>query len=87
MGYTIDIMRQSVYLVDSYDFFFNCTKVGQASDLMTVLTKSFNPFVGAVIGWALVLLSLIQCTLLLKVCGSWCWFLALLCGIMTFFVK
>ena len=40
----MDIMRQSAYLVvnpitvDSYGFLFNCTTVGQASDLMIALT-------------------------------------------------
>ena len=44
VGYNMDIMRQSACLVvypimiDSYDFLFNCTTVGQASDLMTALT-------------------------------------------------
>ena len=33
--------------VYSYDFIFNCTAVGQASDPMTTLTKSFNRWVGA----------------------------------------
>ena len=33
--------------VDSYVFLFNCTTVGQASDLMTALTLSFIPLVGA----------------------------------------
>ena len=43
-GYNMDIMRQSVCLdvsiivVYSYGFLFNCTTVGQASDLMTALT-------------------------------------------------
>ena len=38
------IMQQSAFLVvnpitiDSYGFLFNCTTVGQASDLMTALT-------------------------------------------------
>ena len=47
----MDIMRQSACLVvialtvDSYDFLFNFTTVGQASDLMTDLTLSFNPLV------------------------------------------
>ena len=42
--YNMDIMRQSACLVvnpitvDSYGFLFNCTTVGQASDLMTALT-------------------------------------------------
>ena len=41
--YNLDIMRQSACLilnpitVYSYDFFFNCTTVGQASDSMTAL--------------------------------------------------
>ena len=41
VGYNMDIMRQSACLVvnpimvDSYLFLFNCTTVGQASDLMT----------------------------------------------------
>ena len=49
----MDIMRQSACLVvnpitvDSYGFLINCTTVGQASDLMTALRKSFNPLVGA----------------------------------------
>ena len=49
----MDIMRQSASLVvnpitvDSYGFLFNSTIVGQASDLMTALTKSFNLLVGA----------------------------------------
>ena len=53
VGYNMDIMRQSAYLVvnpitvDNYGFLFNCTTVGQASDLMTALTLSFNPLVGA----------------------------------------
>ena len=40
----MDILRQSAYLVvnpirvDSFGILFNRTKVGQASDLMTVLT-------------------------------------------------
>ena len=44
VGYNLDIMRQSVCLVlnpitvYSYDFLFNCTTVGQASDSMTALT-------------------------------------------------
>ena len=44
LGYNMDIMRQSAYLVvnpitvDSYGFLFNCTTVGQASDLMIALT-------------------------------------------------
>ena len=44
VGYNMDIMRQSACLVvnpitnDSYGFLFNCTTVGQASDLMTALT-------------------------------------------------
>ena len=48
----MDIMRQSACLrvnpfkIDSYDFLFNCT-VDQASDLMTAMTLSFNPLVGA----------------------------------------
>ena len=43
-GYSMAIMRQSVCLVvnpitvDSYGFLFNCSTVGQASDLMTALT-------------------------------------------------
>ena len=42
--YSMDIMRQSTCFivnpitVDSYGFLSNCTTVGQASDLMTVLT-------------------------------------------------
>ena len=49
----MDIMRQSACLVvnpitvDSYGLLFNCTAVGQASDLMTTMTQSFNPVVGA----------------------------------------
>ena len=46
VGYNMDIMRQSACLVvnsttvtvDSFGFLFNCMTVGQASDLMTVLT-------------------------------------------------
>ena len=44
VGYSIDIIPQSARLVvnpitvDSYGFLFNCTTVGQASDLMTALT-------------------------------------------------
>ena len=44
VGYNLDIMRQSACLVlnpitvYSYDFLFNCTTVGQASDSMTALT-------------------------------------------------
>ena len=44
VGYNLDIMRQSVSLVlnpikvYSYGFLLNCTTVGQASDLTTVLT-------------------------------------------------
>ena len=40
----MDFMRQSAYLVvnpipvDSYGYLFNCTTVGQSSDLMMVLT-------------------------------------------------
>ena len=30
-----------------FGFLFNCTTVGQASYLLTVLTYSFNPLVGA----------------------------------------
>ena len=43
VGYNMDIMRQSAclvvnsILVKSYGFLFNCTTVGQASDLMTAL--------------------------------------------------
>ena len=42
----MDIMRQSACLVvnpitvDSYVFLFNCTMVGQASDLMTARHKA-----------------------------------------------
>ena len=36
--------RITVY---SYGFLFSCTTVGQASDSMTALTKSFNRWVGA----------------------------------------
>ena len=44
VGYNLDIMRQSAcrvvnpITVYSYDFLFNCTVVGQASDSMTALT-------------------------------------------------
>ena len=44
VGYNLDIMRQSACLilnlitVYSYDFLFNCTTMGQASDSMTALT-------------------------------------------------
>ena len=44
VGYNLDIIRQSACLVlnpitvYSYDFLFNCTTVGQASDSMTALT-------------------------------------------------
>ena len=44
VGYNLDIMRQSACLVlnpitdYSYDFLFNCTTVGQASNSMTALT-------------------------------------------------
>ena len=44
VGYNLDIMRQSAWLVlnpitvYSYGFLFNCTMVGQASDSMTALT-------------------------------------------------
>ena len=44
VGYSMDMMRQTACLavnpitVDSYGFLFNCTTVGQASDLMTALT-------------------------------------------------
>ena len=43
VGYNMDIMRQSAYLivnpimVYSYDVFFNCMNVGQASDSMMAL--------------------------------------------------
>ena len=53
VGYNLDIMRQSACLVlnpitvYNYGFLFNCTTVGQASDSMTALTKSFNRCVGA----------------------------------------
>ena len=49
----MDIMRHSAYLVVnpktiySYGFLFNCTMVGQASDLMTALTLSFHPLLGS----------------------------------------
>ena len=49
----MDIIRQCACLVvkpitvDSYGSLFNCTTMGQASDLMTTLTESFNPLVGA----------------------------------------
>ena len=48
----LDIMRQSASLVVntiivySYDFLFNCTTVGQASDSMMALTQGFNRWVG-----------------------------------------
>ena len=44
VGYNLDIMRQSACIVltpitvYSYDFLFNCTTVGQASDSMMALT-------------------------------------------------
>ena len=44
VGYNMDILRQSARLVvnpitvDSYGFVFNCTTVGQASDLIATLT-------------------------------------------------
>ena len=44
VGYNMDIMRQSVRLVENqitvngYGYLFNCTTVGQASDSMTTLT-------------------------------------------------
>ena len=40
VGYNMDTMRQSANPItaDSYGFLFNCTTVGQASDLMTALT-------------------------------------------------
>ena len=53
VGYNLGIMRQSACLVfnpitvHSYGFLFNCTTVGQASDSMMVLTKSFYRWVGA----------------------------------------
>ena len=53
VGYNMVIMRQSACLVVnpitvySYSFCFNCTTVGQASDSITALTYSFNPFVDA----------------------------------------
>ena len=43
VGYNLDVMRQYTCLVlntitvYSYDFLFNCTTVGQASDSMTAL--------------------------------------------------
>ena len=43
VGYNLDIMRQSACLVNnpitvySYDFLFNCTPVGQATDPMTAM--------------------------------------------------
>ena len=52
IGYNLDVMRQSACLflnpitVYSYGFLFNCTTVGQASDSMTALALSFNPWVG-----------------------------------------
>ena len=53
MGYNMNIMRQSTCLmvnpitVYGYRFLFNCTAMCQASDLMTALTYSLNPLVGA----------------------------------------
>ena len=47
----MDTMQQSACLfvnqitVDDYGFLFYFTTEGQASDFMTVLTQSFNPFV------------------------------------------
>ena len=44
VGYNLDIMRQSAFLVlnpitiNSYCFLFNCTTIGQASDSTTALT-------------------------------------------------
>ena len=44
VGYSMDVMRQSACLVvnpvtvDSFGFLFNCTTVGQASDLMIIST-------------------------------------------------
>ena len=44
VGYNLDIMRQSACLilnpitVYSYGLFFNCMRMGQASDSMTALT-------------------------------------------------
>ena len=49
VGFNMDIMRQSVFLVvnpitvKSYGFLFNCTTVGQASDSMTALICWFVP--------------------------------------------
>ena len=48
-GYNLDIMRHSACLVInpitvySYDFLFNCTTVGQASDSMTALIGGLVP--------------------------------------------
>ena len=53
VGYNLDVMRQSACLVlnpitvYSYGFLFNCTTVGQATDSMTALTKSFHQWVSA----------------------------------------
>ena len=47
------IMQQSACLVVNpitvydYGFLFNCTAVGQASDLMTAMMESFNPLISA----------------------------------------
>ena len=44
VGYKLDVLRQSAYLVlnpitvYNYGFLFNCTTMGQASDSMTALT-------------------------------------------------
>ena len=44
VGYNLDIMRQSAFIVlnpnpfNSYGFLFNCTTLGQASDSMMALT-------------------------------------------------
>ena len=53
VGYNLDIMRESVFLVVnpitvySYSFLFNCTTVGQTSDSMTTLVLRFNRWVSA----------------------------------------
>ena len=52
-GIHMNIMRQSTCLmvntitVYGYRFLFNCTTVCQTSDLMTALTYSLNPLIGA----------------------------------------
>ena len=48
VGYNMDIMWHSACLaVNTSRFLFNCTTVGQASDLTTTPTLSFNPLIGA----------------------------------------